>query len=108
MTIPADYTVECSDEITYDDASATDNCGMVEIGEVMTTIAGDCTGNYTITRAFTATDECGNMTSATQTITVKTRLHLNSLRCQLTTPWNAATTCPWTTRLRLTTVALSK
>ena len=71
LTIPADYTVECSDEITYDDASATDNCGMVEIGEVMTTIAGDCTGNYTITRAFTATDECGNMTSATQTITVQ-------------------------------------
>ena len=71
LTIPADYTVECSDEITYDDASATDNCGMVEIGEVMTTIAGNCTGNYTITRAFTATDECGNMTSATQTITVQ-------------------------------------
>ena len=70
LTIPADYTVECSDEITYDDASATDNCGMVK-SEVMTTVAGDCTGNYTITRAFTATDECGNMTSATQTITVQ-------------------------------------
>ena len=71
LSIPADYTVECSDEITYDDATATDNCGMVEIEEVMATVAGDCTGNYTITREFTATDECGNMTSATQTITVQ-------------------------------------
>ena len=71
LTIPADYTVECSDDITYDDASATDNCGMVEIAEVQEIIAGDCAGNYTISRAFTATDECGNMTSATQTITVQ-------------------------------------
>ena len=71
LMIPADYTVECSDDITYDEASATDNCGMVEIGEVQEIIAGNCAGNYTITRAFTATDECGNMTSATQTITVQ-------------------------------------
>ena len=89
LTIPADYTVECSDEITYDDASATDNCGMVEIGEVMTTVAGDCTGNYTMTRAFTATDECGNMTSAAQTITIEDcthrRLQRSTKRC-LQTP----------------------
>ena len=71
LSIPADYTVECSDDIAYDEASATDNCGEVDIAEVTETIAGDCTGNYTITRAFTATDECGNSTTATQTITVQ-------------------------------------
>ena len=71
LSIPADYTAECSDELIMDAASASDNCGEVTIEEVSETIAGDCTGNYTITRTFTATDDAGNSTSATQTITVQ-------------------------------------
>ena len=71
LTIPADYTAECSDELIMDAASASDNCGEVTIEEVSETIAGDCVGNYTITRTFTATDDAGNSTSATQTITVQ-------------------------------------
>ena len=71
FTIPADYTAECSDELILDDASASDNCGDVTIEEVSETIAGDCAGSYTITRTFTATDDAGNSTSATQTITVQ-------------------------------------
>ena len=70
LTIPADYTAECSDAHPMDDASATDNCGEVTIDVVETTIPGLCAGDYTITRAFTATDDCGNATSATQTITI--------------------------------------
>ena len=41
------------------------------IEEVSETIAGDCAGSYTIVRTFTATDDAGNSTSATQTITVE-------------------------------------
>ena len=71
LSIPADYTAECSDELVMDDATATDNCGEVSIEVVSETTSGDCAGEYTITRTFTATDDCGNSTSATQTITVQ-------------------------------------
>ena len=70
-SVPADYTAECSDELVMDAASASDNCGEVTIDEVSETIAGDCAGSYTIVRTFTATDDAGNSTSATQTITVE-------------------------------------
>ena len=46
-------------------------CTDVSIEVTSETIAGDCAGNYTIERTFTATDDCGNSTSATQTITVE-------------------------------------
>ena len=71
LSIPADYTAECSDELILDDASATDNCGEVTIEVSSETIAGDCAGSYTVVRTFTATDDAGNSTSATQTITVE-------------------------------------
>ena len=70
-SVPADYTVECSDEMPMDDAMASDNCGAVEITVISETTAGDCTGNYTITRTFTAMDDCGNSSMATQIITVQ-------------------------------------
>ena len=34
LTIPADYTTECSEAIVYDDASASDNCSPVVLEEV--------------------------------------------------------------------------
>ncbi|MDA0729707.1 MAG: hypothetical protein O3C18_08470, partial [Bacteroidetes bacterium] len=70
LTIPADYTAECSDEHPLDDASATDNCGEVTITLVADTAAGACAQAYIVTRTFTATDECGNSTTDTQTITI--------------------------------------
>ena len=72
LTIPADYTVECSDEMPMEDASATDNCGNFEITLVQDTMSveGSGLGEYTITRTFTVTDDAGNSTTAVQTITV--------------------------------------
>ena len=71
LTIPADYTVECSDEIVLDEASATDNCGEIVIELVEVVTPGNATGNYIITRTFTATDDAGNATTLIQTITVQ-------------------------------------
>jgi len=71
LTIPADYTASCEDELVYEDASAEDNCGMATISVSEETIEGDCPNNYTITRTFTAEDECGNVSEPqVQTITV--------------------------------------
>ena len=83
LSIPADYTAECSDRRTLDDATATDNCGEVTIEVSSEETAGDCEGSYTLTRTFTATDDAGNSTSATQTITVEadsTRVRERSCR----------------------------
>ena len=70
LTVPASYTVECSDEMPMDDAMATDNCGEVTIEEVQSIVPGSCAGDYQIVRSFTATDECGNESTGTQTIVV--------------------------------------
>ena len=64
LSVPADYTAECSDELVMDDASASDNCGAVSIEVSSETVAGDAAGNYTVVRTFTATDDAGNSTSA--------------------------------------------
>lgn len=68
--VPANYTAECSAEQPMDDAVATDNCGIVSVSEEQTTTEGTCVGEYTITRTFTAVDECGNSATATQLITI--------------------------------------
>ena len=70
LIIPEDYTAECTDDHPMDDASATDNCSSVNITIDEHTEFGDCVGEYTITRTFTATDECGNISSDVQTINI--------------------------------------
>ena len=39
LTIPVDYTTECSDDLILDDAIATDNCGEVSLEVTTETIA---------------------------------------------------------------------
>ncbi len=73
LTIPADVTVECDMVPEVPQVSAQDNCdpevSISEVNEVRTD--GDCPYNYILTRSWTATDDCGNSVTETQTITVQ-------------------------------------
>jgi hypothetical protein len=71
---PVDETISCGaipgPAVTL---TATDNCDpnvAVVFNEVSSESAVDCTTSYTITRTWTATDDCGNSSVAEQMITV--------------------------------------
>lgn len=68
--VPGDITAECDAVPAPADVTATDNCATpgVSLDEVVT--EGGCDGSRTITRTWTAVDDCGNETSGTQVITV--------------------------------------
>ena len=72
LSLPANVTAECSDDlspIAFGSATATDNCDanpVITFNDVTTN--GACSGTFTITRTWTATDACGNETSADQII----------------------------------------
>ena len=70
LSLPADYTLECGETLVEEDATATDNCGEVEISVSSEVILGDCVGQYQVLRTFTAVDACGNASSGMQTISV--------------------------------------
>jgi gliding motility-associated-like protein len=73
-SLPSNATYQCSDFIPAADIlTATDNCTtpqIVAFTEVSTYSGSGCQ-NYTITRTWTATDECNNAVSHTQVITVQ-------------------------------------
>ncbi|MEM7390899.1 MAG: HYR domain-containing protein, partial [Verrucomicrobiota bacterium] len=74
ITCPADVTVECdssSASAATGVATATDNCDTnVTVAESDAVAAGACPQEETITRTWTATDDCGNSASCTQVVTV--------------------------------------
>jgi hypothetical protein len=65
--VPANTTVECDAIPAAADVTATDNCGHATVSFAQTATEG-CP--YTITRTWTATDECGNQSSSSQSILV--------------------------------------
>ncbi len=73
ITCPAGFSVQCADDVPAcdpADASATDNCDdKVEITCQQGPLVGGACGG-TVTRTYTATDDCGNTDSCTQVITV--------------------------------------
>ncbi|MCP3882770.1 MAG: gliding motility-associated C-terminal domain-containing protein, partial [Sulfitobacter sp.] len=70
--VPANVTADCDDIPTPASPTATDNCDTeVEITFDELTTPGLCTESYTLTRTWTATDDCGNTMVESQTITVE-------------------------------------
>ena len=67
-TTPEDLALECSEALPVTSAEASDDCGSVTVTYADETVAGDCTGNYTVLRTFTAEDGCGNSSTYLQTI----------------------------------------
>ena len=90
LTVPANVTAECSSIPEVGTASATDNCdeNVVVTYDGETRTDGECEGSYTLTRTWTATDNCGNETSASQTITVS-----DNTAPELTVPANVTAEC---------------
>ena len=72
LNVPEGYTIGCQEEPIYDLAWAEDNCtNSVTVSETESIIPGICSGEYTIQRTFSATDECGNVSTASQVIAVE-------------------------------------
>ncbi len=70
--LPAVSTINCPATPVFAVATATDNCGSaftLTSNDVTTT--GACAGTYSVTRTWTATDACGNSSTASQTINVQ-------------------------------------
>lgn len=70
-----DVIIECNDEEALEDAlalfpSATDNCSSVTMTLTdSTSVPGLCAGAFVITRVWSFTDECDNVSTYTQVIT---------------------------------------
>ena len=70
LVVPDDYSASCSDVLTLDEATATDNCSAVTVTHEVDTVFGNCPNSFVMERRFTAMDGCGNTSVRTQTITV--------------------------------------
>ena len=71
IDIPADVTVECSEMSAFEEVTVEDNCTADPYFEVQVdTLPGSCPNNFVIQRRFVAADDCGNVSQASQFITV--------------------------------------
>lgn len=74
LTCPADKTIECdesTDPTNTGNPTVTDMCDPIPMVSFSDTIIpGTCPEEFTITRTWTAIDECGNLSSCDQVITV--------------------------------------
>ncbi|WP_317174321.1 HYR-like domain-containing protein [Aegicerativicinus sediminis] len=77
FTVPESVTLECGDDyadlsLTGDVTDENDNCSTDLDANYTDSIAeGDCPNSVVVSRTWTLVDECGNTTSAVQTITIE-------------------------------------
>ena len=70
-TLPETSTINCPTTPVFAVATATDACGSAfTLTSADVTTNGACAGSYSVTRTWTATDACGNISKASQTINV--------------------------------------
>ncbi len=70
--VPAAVTIECGTAEPTALPTATDVCDAAPVVTVAsTTTAGACAGESIVTRVFTATDACGNTSTASQVVTIE-------------------------------------
>ncbi|MCI0748127.1 MAG: hypothetical protein L0Y58_22200 [Verrucomicrobia subdivision 3 bacterium] len=102
ISVPPDQVLDCPAN-TAPSATGTatgqDGCGTVTITYSDAVVNG-CAGTKTITRTWTATDQCGNSTNKVQMITVR-----DITPPTLTLPANRVLQCPGDTRTNVTGVA---
>ncbi|MFV8343371.1 T9SS type A sorting domain-containing protein [Flavobacterium sp. XS2P39] len=68
--LPGPTTVECPGTPSFATPTATDNCELKSLTFADVTTPGGCPQEYSVTRTWTATDACGNIATASQTIGV--------------------------------------
>lgn len=88
---PADITVQCAADVPPPlNLTAPDNCGANAPGlPSSSTTPGSCPNQFVITRTYTFTDECGNSSSVSHTITV----HDNTAPVPPNPPANVTVQC---------------
>ncbi len=68
--LPQDGFADCDAIPEATVLTATDLCGTVTVDFSETEVPGNCSSEYSVVRTWTATDDCGNETSHTQTLQV--------------------------------------
>ena len=69
--LPENTITSCNNIGAPEQLTATDNCSTADVNFIESVENGSCESNYIITRTWIATDDCGNATTHTQTITVQ-------------------------------------
>src|SRR5204863_434690 len=99
--LPAPTTINCPATPSFAQAVATDTCDQsVTLIFKDVSTPGSCPGNYSVTRTWTATDDCGNASTASQTINVQ-----DITAPALVMPANLVLEVPGDTRTNVTGVA---